>query len=729
MSAALAVDKGRKNKMYFKKATTTILSAAMAFSMASTISMGYTADAAALKKAAPEKIVIEKDIAGNPLFTEDDKGNLFYGADPSVLVDGDTVYAYMGHDESSDSEVNRKIYNLKEYCCFSTKDMKTWKWEGPSFQASTENVSWVRDSSSSWASQVTKYKDKYYLYFCSWDKTSAGKQSIGVAVSDSPTGPFTDIGEPLVKGTLTMPQSSNWDDIDPTIWFETDESGEEHRYLAWGNSRYYVCELNEDMISVKDINGDGKITCGNSADTADIINRSPIGYTEAPWIYRRTDAEGKYTGPYYLFYASGWHEKMAYSTTDDLMRGTWTYGSILMTPTATSNTNHMAVFDFQGKTYFMYHNGSQPGGNGYRRIPCITELHFNEDGTIQEMEETAKGLTGSTSAIYTNSGALLEHEYFQNSSAEGNYPYVNQQIGVGIGKNDTDREWLLMKGKISTDDSCISIQSENKPGLYITAQSASKVTLAQDTDATEQTAEKQTFITLQGLSGKDGISFESVAYPNHYLTMVNGQLKLSDGTDAEAATFYRNIDEEDTSLRSISATIKDNQTLEGNTDALEKLAKNISLTLAYGNGTVKTTEGFTTNFSSVDINKTGVQSMTVEYTEGTVKKTTSVPVQIIAKPTSPKKLTVTATAKKKKVSVKYSWQKAAGKKYELSWGTKKSQHKILGTVDIAKNTKIYSRPAKTFKKGKSYYFHIRTYTTVNSEKVYSAYQTVHTKVK
>lgn len=714
--------------MLFKKTTAAILTAAVALPVLPAGYMGYTAGAPAYKGSASEKIVIDKDTAGNPIVTEDDKGNIFYGADPSVLVDGDTVYAYVGHDESSDSEVNRKIYNQKEYCCFSTKDMKTWKWEGPVMQVSTENVSWVRDSSSSWASQVTKYKGKYYLYFCSWDKTSAGKQSIGVAVSDSPTGPFTDIGEPLVRGTLTMPQSSNWDDIDPTVWFETDTSGEEHRYLAWGNSRYYICELNEDMISVKDINGDGKITCGSSKDTADIINRSPAGYTEAPWIYRRTDAEGNYTGPYYLFYASGWHEKMAYSTTDDLMQGSWTYGSILMTPTATSNTNHMAVFDFQGKTYFMHHNGSQPGGNGYRRIPCITELHFNDDGTIQTMEETAKGLTGSTSVLYTNSGALLEHEYFQNSSSEGNYPYVNQKLGVGIGKNDADKEWLLMKGKTGTDGSYISIQSENKPGLYITAQSASKVTLAQDTDATEQTAKKQTFITLQGLSNKEGISFESLAYPNHYLAIINGQLQLSDGTDAEAATFYRNIDKNDTSLRSISAAIENNQILEGDKDALEQLAKNISLTLAYGNGTTKTSKSFTTDFSSIDINQAGIQSITVNYAEGETKKTTSVPVQIIAKPTAPKKLTVTATAKKKKVSIKYSWQKANGKKYELSWGTKKSQHKLFGTVNISKNTKTYSRQTKTFKKGKSYYFHIRTYTVVNEEKIYSDYRTVRTKV-
>ncbi|MFR0848334.1 MAG: hypothetical protein ACLSG9_10575 [Eubacterium sp.] len=59
---------------------------------------------------------------------------------------------------------------------------------------------------------------------------------------------------------MTEPETSGWNDIDPTAWIETDSKGVEHRYLAWGNGKLYVCELNEDMVSIKDLNGDGKIT-------------------------------------------------------------------------------------------------------------------------------------------------------------------------------------------------------------------------------------------------------------------------------------------------------------------------------------------------------------------------------------------------------------------------------------------------------------------------------------
>lgn len=492
--------------------------------------------------------VIFTKSTGNPLVGNGKDGTYIYGGDPSVLVDGDTVYLYTGHDTSSDSDVARAIYRIGEYLCYSTKDMVNWKSEGVVMKADTKTVPWAKDSSAAWASQVAKHydkeggKDKYYLYFCSWDKTSYGKQSIGVAVSDSPTGPFVDKGEPLVPGTLTEPESSAWNDIDPTVWIETDEDGEEHRYLAWGNSKYYVCELNEDMISVKDLNNDGKITCGQTPEEADVLNHQNglQSFTEAPWIYRRQDGNGNYYGDYYLFYAHGWRERMAYATTDHLLTGTWKFGTILMLPTATSNTNHMAVFDFQGKTYFVYHNGSLPGGNGYRRSACITELKFQEDGSIETVLETASGLSGKVSLIRAEAdGKLVSHESFINSSRDDAYPYIGILAGTDVSSYDVDAEWVLNPGKADVSrESYVSIQSENKPGLYLTANEDKTVTLSQDTDASEDTAKQQTFHSVTGLGDENGVSFESAAYPGEYLAIKEGKLCLTDGSEKTAATFY-----------------------------------------------------------------------------------------------------------------------------------------------------------------------------------------------
>lgn len=480
----------------------------------------------------------------NPIAVSDAEGNPVYGGDPSILVDGDTVYLYVGHDVSK-----AESYNIPEYCVYSTKDLKNWTYHGPVLNM--RDVSWG-DNSAAWAGQVMKYNNKYYMYFCSWDKTDSGNQSIGVAVSDSPTGPFVDKGEALVKGSVTTKadanRHSNFNDIDPTAWIETDENGTEHRYLAWGNNKYFVCELNEDMISVKDINGDGKITfgtqvSGKTSKDVDILEKdmTDMNFTEAPWIYRRQDANGKYYGKYYLFYAYGWREQMAYTTTDDLFNGKWDdKGNVVMGPSVTSNTNHMAVFDFKGKTYFVYHNGSMPAGSGFRRIPCITEIKFEEDGSILSIPETAAGINGKKSQLYVSNGLQVSHEYFVNSGVDTAYPYTKVQVGSYLNPKEADSQWVFTAGKADVNyKDYISIQSENKPGLYLTANDDKTVTLAQDHSlrAIPETAKKQTFIQKAGLADASMVSFESVSQPGMYITLVNSALALTDGSDKAASTF------------------------------------------------------------------------------------------------------------------------------------------------------------------------------------------------
>lgn len=508
----------------------------------------------------PVETTITKTQVSNPIVsTYPDSTNLLYGGDPSILVDGDTVYLYVGRDAG----INDEPYYMPDWQCFSTKDLKTWKHESTIMSADKESITWANTGTDAWAGQIEKHNGKYYFYYCTWDSTSSGKQSIGVATSDSPTGPFTDIGKPLVQGTLTTGQTSDWNDIDPTVWVEKDAQGVEHRYLAWGNGKLFVCELNEDMISVKDTNGDGQITFGVQANgatskTADIIEKDVSGltFTEAPWIYRRKDTNGNPAGPYYLFYAWGWREEMAYATTDNLMDGKFQLGNKLMPPNATANTNHPAIFDWKGKTYFVYHNGSLPGGKGSRRSACITELHFKKDGSIYEIPETAIGITGDTPyVLYTNTGHVISHESFTNSSADGDYPYTDINVGTYFQPKKQDANWAIVAGKANpSKESYVSIQSENKPGLYLTVNDDNTVSLAQDHKynyqnndrktftADEATARAQTFRTVKGLTDENAVSFESVAKEGYYLCLDDkGSLVVKALADCDASTdFYLN---------------------------------------------------------------------------------------------------------------------------------------------------------------------------------------------
>lgn len=589
-----------------KKLLATILAAAVM--VTSVIDAPVSASVA---EAAFEEITLDRTEISNPIlssYPESYGGGVLYGGDPSVMVEGDTVYLYTGRDipiDLTQVDKNGNVvadgYYMFEWQCYTTKDLKNWTYEGVIMSADKESITWANTGTDAWAGQITYHYDKemqkkyYYFYNCTWDSTSSGKQSIGVAVADTPTGwsskeakaayceakeipnkqpellHYVDLGQPLVKGTFTTSQSSDWNDIDPTVWVETID-GVEHRYLSWGNGKAFVCELNDDMISIQDMNGDGKITFGiqaSGADStkADVIEKDVTNlgvFTEAPWIYRRTDADGNPTGSYYFFYAYGWREQMAYATIDNLMDGTFTTGKVLMPPTATSNTNHMAVFDFKGKTYFVYHNGSVRGGSGFRRTACITELHFNEDGSIQEIPETAIGITGDTPYyLFSNTGAVISHENYVNSSADSDYPYMDVKVGTYYQPEKLDASWVVVDGKADpSKDSYVSIQSENKPGLYLTVNDDNTVTLAHDwnysdgfikngftkpngtanenTTFDEAMGKAQTFHTVKGLNDSaKAVSFESVAKPGYYLCVEGGSLVVKALADCDATVdFY-----------------------------------------------------------------------------------------------------------------------------------------------------------------------------------------------
>lgn len=675
------------------------------------------------------EVEVAKSRYTNPIGGYDNNGKLTYGGDPAAMVDGDTVYLYTGHDVATGDS-----YVIDGWICYSTKDLVNWKYEGEIMSA--KDISWATGSTSAWAAQTVKHNGKYYFYYCTWDATSGnGQQSIGVAVSDSPTGPFKDLGKPVVSGKVTDfgTESSTWNDIDPTVWIEKDDKGEEHRYLAWGNGNYYICELNDDMISVKDQNGDGKITGGTSTKTADVIQKTSVtSYTEAPWLYRRQDANGNYYGKYYLFYASGWREGMSYATTDDLLNGEWSEGKEIARPNVTSNTNHMAVIDFKGKTYFIYHNGALAGGNGYRRVANITELKFNEDGSIDEVPETTAGIAGTTTKIYTKAGAgVLAHENFLNSFDDADYPYENVYVGA-MGYSDVkDAQWVLTDGKSDkTKPAYVSIQSENKSGLYLTVNDNGKVTLNQDSTGTDEMAKRQTFRSVKALDGsEDGVSFESVYKPGQYLTIVHNVLKITDGTDKAAATFVVGENSETPVLRGISLTAGTNVITQG-----QKISKiNFSNVKAiYSDETQKTlaASDYKVDYSKVNANKTGTQYATVSYTEGDITKTVSVGVTVMPKLKAVTSLKAKVTKKKKakKAKVVLSWNyssKVTG--YEVYYKTSKNGKFKYATEVTGKKCTVSEET--TFKAGKTYWVAVKAYREYNGKTLTGPVKSIKIKIK
>lgn len=149
--------------------------------------------------------------------------------DPAPMVYNDTFYIYTGHDEDG----RHDEFVMNEWRVYSSKDMVNWTDHGSPM--SLDTFSWAEWGA--WASQCIERNGRFYWYVCCVDSRTHD-MAIGVAVADSPTGPFTDaIGAPLVSDPGGY--------IDPTVFIEPDGNA----WLYWGNPGLWCCKLNPDMIS------------------------------------------------------------------------------------------------------------------------------------------------------------------------------------------------------------------------------------------------------------------------------------------------------------------------------------------------------------------------------------------------------------------------------------------------------------------------------------------------
>ncbi len=291
-------------------------------------------------------------------------------SDPAPMVHNGTMYVYTGHDEDG-----ADFFWMQEWRVYSTQDMVNWQDHGSPL--ALESFSWADDRA--WASQTVERDGKFYWYICAHSKISGG-MAIGVAVGDSPTGPFRDaLGKPLFE-------NGSWDHIDPTVFIDDDDQA----WLMWGNPQVYYLKLNRDMISYE---GElGKLPMTEEAFGGPMMKEREKGktykdsYVEGPWLAKRN-------GTYQLLYAAGGvPEHISYSTAPSPL-GPWKYaGEIMPLSNTNSFTNHCGVADFKGHSYFFYHTGKLPQGGGFGRSVAVEEFKYNADGSFPTILPTDEGV-------------------------------------------------------------------------------------------------------------------------------------------------------------------------------------------------------------------------------------------------------------------------------------------------------------------------------------------------
>jgi hypothetical protein len=310
--------------------------------------------------------------------------NHIYTADPSAHVFDGKIYIYPSHDVDAGIPFNDNgdHFGMEDYHVISMDSIDS-EAKDNGVALHVNDVPWAERQM--WAPDAAHKDGKYYLYFPA--KAHDGIFRIGVAISDSPIGPF--IPEPeAIEGSYS---------IDPAV-FE-DEYGKYYIYFGgiWGgqlqkyrNNKYsekneepqsdepalgpIVAQLSDDMKQFAEepkeiliLDENGKPLLAGDHDRR---------FFEASWIH-------KYNGKYYFSYSTGDTHFICYAIGDNPY-GPFTYAGRILNPVVGWTTHH-SICEYKGKTYLFYHDSSLSKGVTHLRSIKVTEITYDENGNINTL--------------------------------------------------------------------------------------------------------------------------------------------------------------------------------------------------------------------------------------------------------------------------------------------------------------------------------------------------------
>ena len=295
-----------------------------------------------------------------------------FSADPTARVFNNKVYVYPSHDIVPPEGQRQDWFCMEDYHVFSSENLTDWTDHG--VIVTQNKVPWVRpDSYSMWAPDCVERNGKYYFYFPSAPKGGMGF-GVGVAIADTPEGPFVCEPEPI-KGI---------NGIDPCVLLASDGNA----YIFWGNGR--CAKLKDNMKEIADDTPKEKVKWGEREFEmygVNCLKGLPNRQAEGPFAF-------EYNGNYYLTYPYVREntEVLGYAMSKNPM-GPYEYKGLIMAEHENGCwTNHHSIINYKGQWYLFYHHNDFSPRDDKRRSVCIEKLYFNADGTIKEVKPTMRGV-------------------------------------------------------------------------------------------------------------------------------------------------------------------------------------------------------------------------------------------------------------------------------------------------------------------------------------------------
>ena len=357
-------------------------------------------------------------MAQNPIIRDQ------FTADPTARVFSNKVYLYPSHDIVPPAGQRQDWFCMEDYHVFSSENLTDWTDHG--VIVTQNKVPWVKPNSySMWAPDCV-YKDgKYYFYFPSNPASGMGF-GIGVAVADSPEGPFIPEPEPI-KGI---------NGIDPCVLLASDGNA----YIFWGAGR--CAKLKPNMKELADDTPTEKVKWGDrefEMKGVNCLKGLPSRQAEGPFAF-------EYNGNYYLTYpyVRNNTEVLGYAMSKNPM-GPYEYKGLIMPEHENGCwTNHHSIINYKGQWYLFYHQNAFSPKDDKRRSVQIERLYFNPDGTIQEVKKTMRGvgINQATEKIeidrYTTASSDVTTELIDTVNTFRSYQANLTQKGSWIKYNDVD---------------------------------------------------------------------------------------------------------------------------------------------------------------------------------------------------------------------------------------------------------------------------------------------------
>lgn len=302
-----------------------------------------------------------------------------YYADPNIAVFGDTYYLYATSDGTPG-------WGGNTFYSWSSKDLVNWTRSAEPFltlDGTDGNVPWA--TGNGWAPTIIERGGKYYFYF-SGHNPEVDRKTIGVAVADSPEGPFVAEPEAMI---LNDEEVTSGQAIDPAA-FHDPVTGD--YYLFWGNGSPVYAQLSDDMTSL--VPG----TIERQQGLQDYREGSFMNYRD-----------GLYHLTYSIDDTGSENYRVGYATSDSI-HGPWAYRGVILEKDLSfgiKGPGHSSIINVPGTDdwYIAYHRFAIPDGDGTHRETTIDQLRFDEDGLMQPVTPTLAGI--DPQFIETPSAALV----------------------------------------------------------------------------------------------------------------------------------------------------------------------------------------------------------------------------------------------------------------------------------------------------------------------------------